>query len=299
MTRSRTIDGGFARMPNRWIDAGYMAAAPGSVTQVYLFLCRWANNQTGIAEQSIAQMARMLRMNQDRVRQATKVLRAWRVIERLPTPMHNAIPRWRLVSLPKRAPNYPTKEQIWRLGDPAVVEGATTCKGDGLPRQERRGALIETTPSATTPVEAVPTGTGGTYQTNNYQTTLNQTAPTISSSGAKAPTDDVSDADVRQVPSSMMRATDGEDGAARDHGNAGPDANAALAGKEEQARRRDLVRELRDRLNGHGYNYVLSDEQAREIYAGRNLAWVLDDDQLDFLKESLSPSEWDDLYPPF
>lgn len=299
MTRSRTVDGGFAQMPNRWIDAGYMAAAPGSVTQVYLFLCRWANNQTGIAEQSIAQMARMLRMSQDRVRQATKVLRAWRVIERLPTPMHNAIPRWRLLSLPKRAPDYPSKEQIGRLRDPAVWEGATACKADGLPRQEHRDPLIGTIPTATIPVEAVPIGTGGTYKTNNYQTNSNQAEPSISSSGAKAPTDDASVAGVRQVPSSMMRATDAEDGAARDLGNAGPDASAAFAGRKEQARRRDLVRELRGWLNGHGYNYVLSDEQAREIYAGRDPAWVLDDDQLDLLKESLSPSEWDDLYSPF
>lgn len=103
----RTLTGGYASLPNRWIDAGYSAVAPVLVQRVYLYMVRWADNRTGIVRQPIARMARLYGSNENRIREATRILEAWGCIERLPAEHHNSVPEWQLLDLPRKAPEYP------------------------------------------------------------------------------------------------------------------------------------------------------------------------------------------------
>ena len=67
-TKVQRRNGGYFTVPNRWIDAGYMAAAPGSVTQVYLHLSRWADNGTLESSQPMKLIAKKCGLSEDVVR---------------------------------------------------------------------------------------------------------------------------------------------------------------------------------------------------------------------------------------
>lgn len=108
-TTVRRRDGGYATFPNRWIDAGYMAAAPGSVTQVYLFLCRWSDNTTLAAAQPMKLIAKKCGLSEDVARKAIRTLEAWQVIHREPESGPNAVNVWTLMDLLPKAPDYPDK----------------------------------------------------------------------------------------------------------------------------------------------------------------------------------------------
>src|SRR5690606_4632968 len=101
--------GGYTVVPSRWIDSGYMAKAPGSVTQVYLFLCRWANNATLETSQPIKQIARMCGLSEDVARKAVRILEAWGVLERKSETGPHATNIWILNDLEETAPDYPDK----------------------------------------------------------------------------------------------------------------------------------------------------------------------------------------------
>lgn len=96
-------------MSNRWIDAGYMKAAPGSVTQVYLFLCRWADNGTHLSAQPMKTIATQCGLSEDIARVAARELEAWGALVREPGTGARAINKWTLPQLlpeaPPRIPN--------------------------------------------------------------------------------------------------------------------------------------------------------------------------------------------------
>jgi hypothetical protein len=102
-------DGGYFTTPNRWVDAGYMQVAPGSVTQVYLFLCRWADNNTQSAAQPMRAIAYKCGLSEDVARKAVRTLEAWGVIERDADQGQNAVNIWHLNNLLEIAPEYPDK----------------------------------------------------------------------------------------------------------------------------------------------------------------------------------------------
>lgn len=108
-TQVRRRDGGYATFPNRWIDAGYMAKAPGSVTQVYFFLCRWADNATLEAAQPMRTIAYKCGISEDVARKAVRSLEAWGVITRESRTGPHATNVWTLNNLPDGAPDYPDK----------------------------------------------------------------------------------------------------------------------------------------------------------------------------------------------
>src|SRR5690606_41254286 len=41
MTAILREGGGYFNVPNRWFDAGYAKQVPATITNVYMFLCRW------------------------------------------------------------------------------------------------------------------------------------------------------------------------------------------------------------------------------------------------------------------
>lgn len=108
-TKVRRPDGGYATFPNRWIDAGYMAKAPGSVTQVYMFLCRWADNSTLAAAQPMRLIAKKCGLSEDIARKAVRTLESWGAIEREQESGPNAVNVWTLLMLQQQAPDYPDK----------------------------------------------------------------------------------------------------------------------------------------------------------------------------------------------
>lgn len=107
-TTIRRRDGGYFTIPNRWIDAGYMAQAPGSVTQVYLFLCRWADNESLAATQPVALIARKTGLSEDIARKAVRTLEAWGVLERQWKPGPGGKNEWTLTELSAPAPDFPS-----------------------------------------------------------------------------------------------------------------------------------------------------------------------------------------------
>jgi hypothetical protein len=139
--RSRRTNGGFAQIPNRWIDAGYMKSAPGSVTQVYLHLSRWAENDTDEAAQPMALIARQCGLSLDHARKAIRILEEWGVIRREPKSGRNGVNVWLLLDLPVKAPPYP---------------------------QSRPPGLSTTPRKTSTPTNQDPKNTPPLYQTNPY-----------------------------------------------------------------------------------------------------------------------------------
>src|SRR5690606_39342215 len=79
-TTTRRPDGGYFIVPNRWVTAGYMQQAPGAITQVYVFLSRWANNETHEVAQPIRLIALKCGLTEDYARKAIRTLEAWGVI---------------------------------------------------------------------------------------------------------------------------------------------------------------------------------------------------------------------------
>lgn len=120
-TKVQRRNGGYFTVPNRWIDAGYMAAAPGSVTLVYLHLSRWADNGTLQAAQPMKLIAKKCGLSEDVARKAIRTLEAWGVLERDPESGRNAMNRWYLNDLPEQAPEYPDKVPPKQSGGPKKV----------------------------------------------------------------------------------------------------------------------------------------------------------------------------------
>lgn len=131
-TTIRHRSGGYFTMPNRWVDAGYMQSAPGSVTQVYLFLCRWANNTTLQSSQPMRLIAQKCGISEDVARRAVRKLEAWGVMTRDPGTGRGAKNVWILNDLPEEAPEYPDKTP------PKQSKGGSEKSG-GLPPQQNRG----------------------------------------------------------------------------------------------------------------------------------------------------------------
>lgn len=115
--RSRT--GGQAHFANRWIDAGYMAAAPGSVTQVYMFLCRWADNTTLESAQPMRLISLKCGVTENVARRAIRSLESWGVITRESGRGQSAKNTWTLNELPETAPEYPHKTAPKESSPPA------------------------------------------------------------------------------------------------------------------------------------------------------------------------------------
>ncbi len=111
-TTVKRKDGGYATFANRWIDAGYMAAAPGSVTKVYLFLCRWADNTTLESAQPMRTISRMCGVTENVARTSVRALEAWNVMHRDPDSGKHAKNAWTLLDLPLTAPPYPGNTPI-------------------------------------------------------------------------------------------------------------------------------------------------------------------------------------------
>lgn len=108
-TKARRPDGGYFVIPNRWVTAGYMQQAPGAITQVYVFLSRWANNETGETAQPIRLVALKCGLTEDYARKAIRTLEAWGVITleaHKDDKGHNV---WTLNHLLPEAPPYPNK----------------------------------------------------------------------------------------------------------------------------------------------------------------------------------------------
>lgn len=120
-TSVKRRNGGYFTVPNRWIDAGYMAAAPGSVTQVYLHLSRWADNGTLASSQPMKLIARKCGISEDVARKAVRTLEAWGVLDRDPESGRGASNTWYLNDLPDKAPEYPNKVPPKESGGPDKV----------------------------------------------------------------------------------------------------------------------------------------------------------------------------------
>ncbi|HXG72811.1 MAG TPA: hypothetical protein VNJ04_19625 [Gemmatimonadaceae bacterium] len=108
-TTIRRTDGGYFTTPNRWYDAGYAKAAPGSVTTVYGFLCRWADNTTPESAQPMRLIAEQCGLTENVARQAVRTLESWNVLTRDSGRGHHAINRWTLNQLQPESPLYPQK----------------------------------------------------------------------------------------------------------------------------------------------------------------------------------------------
>lgn len=108
-TSVRRRDGGYATFPNRWIDAGYMAKAPGSVTQVYLFLCRWADNSTWESAQPMRLIAAKCGLTENVVQKAVRTLENWGAVTRQWKPGPGGYNIWTLNELAEKSPELPTK----------------------------------------------------------------------------------------------------------------------------------------------------------------------------------------------
>lgn len=196
MARAKVIPGGHGRIPNRWYDAGYADAAPGSVTQVYGFLCRWADNETLIVEQSIEAIRRKSGVRADRtVRQAIWTLEKWGVMTRLPAEHQNSINQWQLNELAKRAPVMPKKDAPTSAQSGRVAaSGAPASDGVGTANTDDPGTShMSSTPAQSEGAQSAGAQSAGAesgtpYQTASYQTASNQPAEIIPCSGAEAPT---------------------------------------------------------------------------------------------------------------
>lgn len=103
----KSRNGGYATFANRWVDAGYMAQATGSVTKVYFFLARWADNNSQESIQPMPTIAKKCGITEDVARKAVRTLEAWGVITLEPEPGPRGINVWTINELDKWAPTYP------------------------------------------------------------------------------------------------------------------------------------------------------------------------------------------------
>jgi hypothetical protein len=281
MANAKKIEGGYWRGPNRWHDAGYADKAPPAVTQVYFFLCHWARNETWVVEQTIGAIRRKSGVRSERyVRGALKILEAWGVITQVNTGYQNQPKRYQLNDLAERAPRCPKEAAEMTSAAPSQSVGAS-----GSGQKLAGGQNSASTPSPTAGAPSVGRPSAGTpsappYQTGGYQTGVNHTAPIISSSGTEAPTDDTNAVGEATSPSAFERATPMPD-------DPHEEGMSEEEGAWTQLERKELVRDARRVLAGHGHNYLLSDEQAHRIYRGEPLREVLDDDQMDIWETSL------------
>ncbi|MGI8547732.1 MAG: hypothetical protein ACR2M1_10410 [Gemmatimonadaceae bacterium] len=108
-TQVKSVSGGYATFPNRWFDAGYAAKSPGSITQVYMFLQRWADNSTDEACQAMRMIAAKTGLSEDVARKAVRTLEAWGCLTRHQESGPNAKNVWSLNDLLSKAPDYPDK----------------------------------------------------------------------------------------------------------------------------------------------------------------------------------------------
>jgi hypothetical protein len=118
-TTIRSHDGGHARFANRWYDAGYAAEAPGSVTLVYGFLCRWADNATLESAQPMRLIAAKCGLTENVARKAIRTLEEWGVISRESGSGQSAKNNWTLNPLHPTAPEYPHKTAPKESAPPA------------------------------------------------------------------------------------------------------------------------------------------------------------------------------------
>lgn len=212
MGKMRNIPGGHHRPANRWYDAGYADKAPHAASMIYGFLNRWADNETGIVEQTIGAITRHSGVRTERMaRKHLAGLELWGVISKLPKAYQNSPNRWRVENLEKRAPAYPTDEAIeaYRRSTPTPREGANEANapapGEGAPTSGNgQGwsnpgpAHTPSAPSPSVPTPSAPTpgdtALGGTpYQAMQDQAIGDEAIgdhamPIIACSGAKAPT---------------------------------------------------------------------------------------------------------------
>lgn len=163
-TEVKRRNGGYFTIANRWIDAGYMAAAPGSVTQVYLHLSRWADNGTLQSSQPMKLIAKKCGLSEDVARKAVRTLEAWGVLDRDPDSGRNAKNVWMLNDLPEQAPEYPDKVPPKQSGGPDKV-GAQQNGGAYQPNQHQPNVSyqpdigIGEPEKITTPVPELPSPT--------------------------------------------------------------------------------------------------------------------------------------------
>jgi hypothetical protein len=211
MGKAKRILGGHWRGANRWYDAGYADAAPPSVTQVYLFLSRWADNETWTVQQTMGAIRRKSGVRQERtVREALRILKAWGVVSPLDE-YPNRPTRWQLHDLQSRAPRCPKEAAKGDTSTPSSSAGV----GEGQNQGRSADKMSHQTPSAplqSTEVQSTGVASTGVlndppYQTAGYQTAGYQTGPIISSSGPEGPSDDANTVGENLSPVAFERAT--------------------------------------------------------------------------------------------
>ena len=131
MTAILREGGGYFNVPNLWFDAGYAKQVPATITNVYMFLCRWEGHklEDNHASQPIKTIASQCGCSVDVARDAIRILEQWNVIKldgRHPNTGANV---WILLALHEKAPPTPYRP---RTGQKKKNEGSEKNEGSDI-----------------------------------------------------------------------------------------------------------------------------------------------------------------------